>query len=376
MPDRRYDTAPCVPSLPSRRNRRILSSVKDSFVAHSPSRSGALPTPESTQPPQIMWTHAAVVVTTHLLAMLAVLPWCFSWTGVVLMLVGHHVFGCLGMTLGYHRLLTHRGFTCPLWLERVFALLGTCCLQDSPARWVAVHRQHHQHSDEQTDPHSPLVTFLWGHMGWLFVDNREHNRVMFLDRYARDLLQDPFYMTLERNKVWLLVYAAHAVPFFLGGLGYGWATTGDWLAGVQFGTSCLVWGVFLRTVCVWHFTWSVNSLGHLFGYRNYETDDKSTNNWLVAILADGEGWHNNHHAEPRAAAHGHRWWEFDPTFAVIRALEAIGLVQNVVRPECWRRAAEEASEADEIGVPILRPDSSAPRSSRQRHLPASKRRAA
>lgn len=318
-------------------------------MTDQPSAAKALDTPLPTQPLTLMWTQTAVVVTTHLLALLAVLPWFFSWTGVILAVIGHHVFGCFGMTLGYHRLLTHRGFTCPLWFERLLALLGTCCLQDSPARWVAVHRQHHQYSDEQPDPHSPLVTFLWGHMGWLFADNREHNRVTFLDRYARDLLQDPFYMTLERNRVWLLVYIAHAVPFFLAGLVVGWWSSGSWATGAQFGASLLVWGVFVRTVAVWHFTWSVNSLGHLFGYRNYETGDKSTNNWLVALVADGEGWHNNHHAEPRAAAHGHRWWEFDFTWAMIRMLEMVGLAKNVIRPQCWQKDMVEKPTARPAG---------------------------
>jgi fatty-acid desaturase len=325
----------------------------------------SLETPIPTQPLQIMWTQAAVVSTTHLLALLALLPWFFSWTGVILAVIGHHVFGCLGMTLGYHRLLTHRGFTCPLWFERLLALLGTCCLQDSPARWVAVHRQHHQFSDEQADPHSPLVTAFWGHMGWLFADNREHNRVTFLDRYARDLLQDRFYMTLERNRVWLLVYIAHAVPFFLAGLFIGAATDGSWMAGVQFGLSLLVWGVFFRTVAVWHFTWSVNSLGHLFGYRNYETGDKSTNNWLVAILADGEGWHNNHHAEPRSAAHGHRWWEFDFTWMMIRLFEMVGLVKDVVRPQSWKQTTSDVPTKQPLAGGMQPPKILAPRAARK-----------
>ena len=229
-------------------------------MAGSTSATVALERPESAEPARVMWTYSAVLITTHLLALLAVLPWLFSWTGVFLVVIGHHVFGMLGTTLGFHRLLTHRGFTCPLWFEHTLAILGTCCLQDSPARWVAMHRQHHQHSDERTDPHSPLVEPFWGHMKWLMVENREHHRLVFLDRYARDLLQDPFYIWLERHRMWLMVYMAHAVPFFVGGFAVGAWTSGQWMGGLQFGLSLLVWGVFVRTVAVWHFTWSVNSL--------------------------------------------------------------------------------------------------------------------
>ncbi len=295
-------------------------------------QSGLLP--EGTRPVELRSGYLASIVAIHLLSLLIFVPWFFSWTGVVLLVAGHYFFGLLGMTLGYHRLLTHRGFTCPLWLEHFFSLLGVCCLQDSPARWVAVHRKHHQHSDEQPDPHSPLVTMLWGHLGWLFVENRETTNASFYDRYARDVLRDPLYMRIERRLMWLWIYLAHAALFFLAGLAIGWLTTGRYWGGVQFGASLLVWGVLARTVLVWHVTWSVNSLTHLWGYRNYRTDDNSRNNWLVALLAHGEGWHNNHHAEQASAAHGHRWWEIDITYLTIRLLEAIGLAKNVVRPRC------------------------------------------
>lgn len=290
--------------------------------------------PEGTQPVQLLTGYAVSILVIHLLSLLVFVPWLFSWTGVVLLVAGHYVFGMLGMTLGYHRLLTHRGFTCPKWLEHFFALLGVCCLQDSPARWVAVHRKHHRHSDEQSDPHSPLVALVWGHLGWLFIENRDLSNASFYEHYARDILRDPFYMKLERRLMWLWVYLAHAALFFLAGLAIGWATTCRYMGGVQFGASLLVWGVFARTVFVWHVTWSVNSLTHLWGYRNYETDDNSRNNWLVGLLAHGEGWHNNHHAEQTSAAHGHRWWEIDLTYLTIRFLEAVGLAKDVVQPRC------------------------------------------
>ena len=288
--------------------------------------------PERTHPTKILWPYAIAVPLIHALALLAVLPYFFSWTGVVLAIAGHYFFGMLGMTLCYHRLLTHRGFACPRWLEYTFATLGVCCLQDTPARWVAIHRKHHQHSDEQPDPHSPLVTFLWGHFGWLMIENREMSKSEFYDKYARDLLRQRFYLNFERKMMWMWVYVAHAAIFFLAGLAIKWSLSGSYWQGVQFGASLLVWGVFVRTVLVWHVTWAVNSVTHVWGYRNYSTSDNSRNNWLVGLLAHGEGWHNNHHAQPRPARHGHRWWEVDFTWWTVLALEKVGLAWDVVRP--------------------------------------------
>jgi stearoyl-CoA desaturase (delta-9 desaturase) len=280
---------------------------------------------------KILWPYAISLAVYHLLACFALIPWLFSWTGVALAFAGLYLFGTLGINLCYHRLLTHRGFSCPRWLEHGLALLGVCCLQDTPARWVAVHRLHHQHSDDDPDPHSPLVTFFWGHVGWLLVENRQVNSVLTYDRYARDVLKDRFYFAFERNLLWVWVNLLQWIVFFGSGLAVGWYR-GTLMDGVQFGLSLLVWGVFVRTVAVWHITWSVNSATHLWGYRNYETDENSRNNWLVALVSNGEGWHNNHHADQRSAAHGHRWWEFDVTYLTILLLEKVGLATDVVRP--------------------------------------------
>lgn len=281
---------------------------------------------------RILWRYVFVIAAIHALSLLVFVPWLFSWTGVVLWIGGHFVYGTLGMTLGYHRLLTHKSFACSKPLERFFTLLALCCMQDTPARWVAFHRKHHQFSDEPPDPHTPLVNFLWSHVGWVVIEDPQHRQMAFYERYARDILQDPMYLNLERGARWLLVYIAHAILYFAVGLAIGWATTGQYLHGVQFGASLLVWGVFLRTVTVWHVTWSVNSLSHIWGYQNYETGDHSRNNWLVGIVAVGEGWHNNHHADQRSARHGHKWWEWDFTWWVIRGLEFCGLAWNVVPP--------------------------------------------
>ena len=150
------------------------------------------------------------------------IPSLFSWTGVSLVFLGNFVFGSLGINIGYHRLLTHRSFRCPTWLEHTFAVLGVCSLQDSPGRWVAIHRMHHQHSDERPDPHSPLVSFFWGHMGWLIIENRDLDRLSTYDRYARDVFQDRFYRRLHRNHFWLWIYAAHAVIILILGMLAGW----------------------------------------------------------------------------------------------------------------------------------------------------------
>ena len=261
------------------------------------------------------WPYAISFVIYHLVALLAFWPWLFSWTGLVVFMIGVYVFGTLGINLCFHRLLTHRSFECPKWLEHGLAILGVCCLQDTPARWVGVHRLHHQHSDEPEDPHSPLVSFFWGHVGWLLVPNHELSRMQLYERYAKDLLRDPFYMNLERRLFWVWINLIQWAVFFGSGFLIGLATTGaDWFEAFRFGLSILIWGVFVRTVVVWHITWSINSVTHLWGYRNYETDENSRNNFIVGIYSNGEGWHNNHHAQPRAAAHGHKWWELDVTY--------------------------------------------------------------
>ncbi len=303
--------------------------------------------PEETQPTQISWPHAIAIPTVHLLALLALLPWLFSWSGLVLAIVGFFAYGLLGINLCYHRILTHGGVKLPKWLEHCFATLGVCCLQDSPARWVAIHRLHHKHSDHRPDPHTPLVNFLWGHIGWLFVKHSDHSRYRFYEQYARDILRDPFYLRFERKLFWFWTYVIHAALYFVVGLAIGWATTGVYLSGVQLGASWLVWGVFVRTVVEWHNTWSVNSITHLWGYRNYETRDDSRNHWLVALTAHGEGWHNNHHADQRSAKHGHKWWEYDLTWAVIRSLEIVGLARNVIRPKAQPQPKPGANRAPE-----------------------------
>ncbi len=297
----------------------------------SVNNAGSLPLPAGVARRRIAWQYATSFVGYHAIALLALFPWFFSWTGVVLAILGLYVFGTLGINLCYHRLLTHRGLVLPRRLEHAFAILGLCCVQDTPARWVAIHRRHHEHADERSDPHSPLVNFFWGHMGWLLIENEELRTLGIYDRYSKDILRDPFYRSLERNR-WFLFVLASWVIFYAGGFAAALMLGDSAAQAHQFGASVLVWGVFVRTVLVWHITWSVNSVTHRWGYRNYATDEGSRNNFLVGIISNGEGWHNNHHAAPRSAKHGHLWWEFDVTYLTIRLLALMGLARNVALP--------------------------------------------
>jgi stearoyl-CoA desaturase (delta-9 desaturase) len=285
---------------------------------------------DPTSPLRVNGRAAAGIVTFHLLALLACVPWFFSWSGLAWAVAGLYLFGTLGVNVGFHRLLTHRSFACPRRLEHALAVLGACCWQGTPLSWAAAHRKHHQYSDEADDPHSPRSGFFWSHMGWFLVYDPALYNLTTYDRYARDLIQDRFYKWLERPRVGRNVQRVQWAAFFIAGALVGALTTGTALGAARLGLSWLVWGVFVRTVAVWHITWSVNSVTHLWGYRNFPTPDDSQNNWLVGLISNGEGWHNNHHAEPRSAAHGRRWWELDVSYLTIRALERAGLAWDVV----------------------------------------------
>jgi fatty-acid desaturase len=304
-----------------------------------------LPLPARVNRRRILWEYAAPTVVIHLLALLIFVPWLFSWWGVAALFIGVSLFGQLGIPIGYHRLLTHRSFRTPKWVERGLVSMALCSAQETPAKWVAWHRMHHNHSDEQEDPHSPLVNFLWAHFAWLWYYNAETSNYSFYQKYARDILEDPFYMYLEKNRwasVW--IYLGHAALYFVAGLGLGWLLHGVEMAALQLALSLFVWGVIMRTVWVWHITWAVNSLSHMFGYRNYETSDDSRNNWFVAALTGGEGWHNNHHEDQASASVQHRWWELDPNYYIIKSLEWVGLASHVVPPRRVRLAGRATAD--------------------------------
>jgi stearoyl-CoA desaturase (delta-9 desaturase) len=175
------------------------------------------------------------------------------------------------------------------------------------------------------------VNFLWAHIGWLCVKKQSGTPLSFYEKYARDILQDPFYMYLERSRLaFAWIYLLHASAYFLLSWCIAFVVLGNNIAALQMAMSVLVWGVFARTVYVWHITWSVNSLSHIFGYRNFATSDHSRNNWFVALITGGEGWHNNHHADQAAASLQTRWWEVDLNYYFIKCLELVGLATDIV----------------------------------------------
>ncbi len=265
------------------------------------------------------------------------------------------LFGQLAIPIGYHRLLTHRSFKAPKWFERTIATAAMCAGQETPARWVAWHRMHHLHSDHVDDPHTPLVSFFWSHMNWLVHESRDNMKTFAMyDKYARDILKDPYYLWIEKIPLASGVFfAVHAVVFLIVSWVICISIYGIGTESTQLTASLFVWGVAARTVLIWHITWTVNSLTHLYGYRNFDTPDGSRNNWFVALLTSGEGWHNNHHADQSSATVQIRWWEFDINYYVIRLFKVFGLASNIVPP---RHIREQQSEGRKAALAKVRPE--------------------
>jgi stearoyl-CoA desaturase (delta-9 desaturase) len=265
------------------------------------------------------WVFFVTIALFHLLAAAAIvqsiLHW--RWSSVVVFLAVWLVGQNVGIGMSYHRQLTHRGYATPKWLEYFMAGCGTMALQGGPLYWVAVHRMHHQYTDKPGDPHSPRDGAWWSHMGWI-LNGSLHNESKVLSRYAPDLAKDPVHQ-------WLSKY--HWVPVTLVGIGLllSGAAFGGWACGV----SWALWGVFLRVTIGMHVTWLVNSATHMWGSQRFKGKDDSTNNWLIALLTGGEGWHNNHHAHPVSARHGMAWYEVDFNYMGIRLLQFLGLAKNV-----------------------------------------------
>ena len=253
----------------------------------------------------------------HVGALIA--PFFFSWEGVILALALHWLTGGIGICLGFHRLLTHTSFKTSPTVRYAMTFVGQLAGEGNAIDWVAAHRKHHALSDQEGDPHSPRDGAWWSHMFWLGRSFVGRNYDAYADRWAPDLTRDKGMQLLAK-----LAMPSHFVcGLLMFGIGY-------LLGGAYLGWSLVLWGVFARFVFVLHSTWFVNSAAHMWGYRNYETSDDSRNNWWVALLSYGEGWHNNHHAYPRMAQHGHKWWEIDLTFRTIRLLQRLGLVWDVV----------------------------------------------
>jgi stearoyl-CoA desaturase (delta-9 desaturase) len=265
-------------------------------------------------PKGISWLVTLWMLGMHVGAIVAL--FFFSWQGLVAAVALHFVSACLGITLGYHRLLTHGSLIVPRWLKYTLSVCGMLSAEGSPLMWVATHRKHHVHSDDHEDPHSPLDGFWWAHMVWFYPAKSSADMEALFKRWAPDLYKDPVQRFFDKT---FFFY-----PVVLGVILYA---VGE--SFFQNGLSLVLWGLCLRMVMAYHSTWFVNSATHKFGYRNYETTDQSTNCWWVAVLSYGEGWHNNHHAHQRLALHGHKWWEFDITYNMIRLLKLCGLARNV-----------------------------------------------
>ena len=256
---------------------------------------------------------ASILIAIHAIALAALWPALFSWSALAVMGVLMYLSGGIGIALGFHRTLTHRSMR--LWkpIEYVASVCGCLALQGSPIEWVATHRVHHAHTDRDGDPHNSNDGFRWSHFLWMVLPNKNVLTPEMKQRYAADLYAEPFYRFLDRyHGAFTIVLAA--LLFALG----GW--------------SFVVWGIFVRLALVYQFTWLVNSAAHTIGYRSFDTDDRSTNCWWVALLAWGEGWHNNHHAFPFSARHGLRWYEFDITWLTVKLLRALRLATDVKLP--------------------------------------------
>lgn len=251
----------------------------------------------------------------HLVALGAFFPGFFSWSAVAVAAVLYYLTAAVGICLGYHRLLTHRSYSIGKAAEYGIALLGALALQGGPIDWISTHRAHHAFSDTPRDPHNSNRGFWWSHVGWLVLRNPARLSPEEERRYAADLVGVPYYCFLEKYDVALQA----ALGVILLAIG-GW----PWV----------IWGIFVRLVATYHATWLINSAAHLSGYRTYRTPgkDHSTNNWVAALFAWGEGWHNNHHAFPYSARHGMQPWEFDATWLTIRALRFLRIVHSVRVP--------------------------------------------
>jgi fatty-acid desaturase len=234
----------------------------------------------------------------------------FSWSALAAAVAIYWIAGGLGVGIGYHRLLTHRGFKVAKPLEYALAVCGTLALQGGPIWWVVTHRVHHAFTDVEGDPHSPRDGAWWSHMGWILRDYTLGHDLSLASRYAPDLASDRFYVWLTRFHL--------APPLAMGALLYALG-----------GPSFVLWGVCACLTVLLHATWLVNSAAHLWGTRRYDTRDDSRNSWWVAMLTFGEGWHNNHHARPAAARHGHAWYEVDVNWWCIRLLERAGIASAV-----------------------------------------------
>jgi stearoyl-CoA desaturase (delta-9 desaturase) len=254
------------------------------------------------------WTTTLVLALIHVGAIAAL--FMFNWRAFAVAVFLYWVATGLGISMGYHRLHTHRSYKVPVWMEYFFAICATLTLEGGPIFWTAIHRIHHQRSDQPGDPHSPREGAWWAHVGWILMGETKHNNTKLLAKYAPDLAKDRFYVWLN-DYHWLPIVALTVVLAVAGGL------------------PMVLWAVCFRVVFGLHATWLVNSATHMWGGRRFATRDDSRNNWWVALISFGEGWHNNHHAYPTSARHGLAWYEFDPSWLQIKLLKSLGIAKSI-----------------------------------------------
>jgi fatty-acid desaturase len=259
-----------------------------------------------TQP--VVWVTTFFMVVFHLGAIAAL--FLFTWKAFFVAMFLWWIAGGVGIGMGYHRLLTHRGYKTPKWVEYVLTVCGTLALEGGPIFFVAIHRMHHQNTDKEGDPHSPQDGGLWSHMGWILTGQSIHNDSSVLLPFVPDLRRDKFHVWISEWH-WVPMTALGGVLLLVGGWPF------------------LFWGIFLRTVLNLHSTWLVNSATHMWGSRRFATGDTSRNNFWVALLTFGEGWHNNHHAHPQSCRHGLAWYEVDANWYGISVLRMMGLAWDV-----------------------------------------------
>ncbi len=253
------------------------------------------------------WSIIIYMAAIHFVALFALIPSNFNWHAIAVAFVLYWITGGLGITLGFHRLVSHRSFQTPKWLEYCLVFCGTLACQGGPIEWIGLHRIHHKFSDTEPDPHDSNKGFWWSHMGWMLSQNPSSKEV---PRFTQDIINDPVYQFFQKYFI--------PIQVVLGLILYSF---GGW--------PFVIWAIFVRLVVVFHCTWFVNSATHKFGYQSYESEDNSKNCWWVALLTFGEGWHNNHHAYQYSARHGLRWWEIDLTWMTISLLQSLGLATSV-----------------------------------------------
>src|SRR5437773_9361272 len=256
----------------------------------------------------INWNTAIFMAIFHVGAIAAL--FMLSWQVLLVTLVLWWISGSLGVGMGFHRLLTHRGYKTPKAVEYFLTLCGLLALEGGAINWVVTHRIHHAHTDVPGDPHTPRDGRWWSHMGWILTGTTQIHDKATIAHYAPDLVKDRFYVWLDRLYVLPIILMA-LLMLWLGGWGV------------------MMWSVFLRVTMGLQATWLVNSATHLWGKKRFDTGEDSRNSWWVAMLTFGEGWHNNHHAYPTSARHGLKWYEIDFNWWGIRVLQLLGLAKSV-----------------------------------------------